>query len=570
MALPRYLMTDAFAARPSRDCCRAAPRAASMSPSERWLLARPTAGGRAALAATPSRAVLYRGVVVDAVTGAPVEGAVVTAQDTAVTTDADGAFAIEGERRRSSPARHGLRARRRSPLPIRVAAPPRIALTPLRPKALYLSLYGVRDRELREGALALIDSTELNALVIDVKGDIGKLLHRTALPLAAEAGAETASPVESLTALVETLHERGIYLDRAHRRLQGSAAGAGAAGPGGEDRGRRGLARPRAAAPGPIPSAPRCGTTTSTSRSRPRAPGSTRSSSTTSAFPDRVGLRLRAARAPQPNRIDAITGVPGRGAAAARCPTTSSSPPTSSATCAGTSTTRRSASASRTSPPRSTYVSPMLYPSSFQFGIPGFRDPVAHPYEIVYLSLARARQRSGATALRFRPWLQAFRDYAFDRRSFDEDEMRAQIRAAEAFGSDGWMLWNPHNLYSSATGCARRRTADCVSAWHWTRREAAAGRARQIASAWLRRRGGSASAWPAVATPALVAAGPLEAIAGIVDDEMRAGRIPGAVVLVGTGGAIVYRRAFGGAQLRARRAADDARTRSSIWRRSPR
>jgi hypothetical protein len=27
-------------------------------------------------------------------------------------------------------------------------------------------------------------------------------------------------------------------------------------------------------------------------------------------------------------------------------------------------------------------------------------------------------------------------------------EMRSQIKAAEDFGSDGWMLWNPHNIYS--------------------------------------------------------------------------------------------------------------------------
>ena len=29
------------------------------------------------------------------------------------------------------------------------------------------------------------------------------------------------------------------------------------------------------------------------------------------------------------------------------------------------------------------YISPMLYPSGFQFGIPGYRNPVANPYEIV-------------------------------------------------------------------------------------------------------------------------------------------------------------------------------------------
>ncbi len=93
------------------------------------------------------------------------------------------------------------------------------------------------------------------------------------------------------------------------------------------------------------------------------------------------------------------------------------------------------------------YLAPMLYPSGFQFGIPGYPDPVTHPYEIVRLSLDRARARLGVAPVRFRPWLQAFKDYAFDRRTFDAEEVTAQIRAAADFGSDGWMLWNPRNTY---------------------------------------------------------------------------------------------------------------------------
>jgi hypothetical protein len=51
--------------------------------------------------------------------------------------------------------------------------------------------------------------------------------------------------------------------------------------------------------------------------------------------------------------------------------------------------------------------------------------------------------------VRFRPWLQAFKDYAFDRRAFAGPQIRAQIDAAERFGSAGWMLWNPRNAYSA-------------------------------------------------------------------------------------------------------------------------
>lgn len=50
-----------------------------------------------------------------------------------------------------------------------------------------------------------------------------------------------------------------------------------------------------------------------------------------------------------------------------------------------------------------------------------------HPYEIVQLSLKRAAGRNGQVPLRFRPWLQAFRDYAFDHRAFAGPEIRRQI-----------------------------------------------------------------------------------------------------------------------------------------------
>lgn len=60
----------------------------------------------------------------------------------------------------------------------------------------------------------------------------------------------------------------------------------------------------------------------------------------------------------------------------------------------------------------------------------------------------RAQLRTGVPPVRFRPWLQAFRDYAFDRRPFGAKEIKEQITAAEKFGSDGWMLWNPRNVYS--------------------------------------------------------------------------------------------------------------------------
>ncbi len=42
------------------------------------------------------------------------------------------------------------------------------------------------------------------------------------------------------------------------------------------------------------------------------------------------------------------------------------------------------------------------------------------------LTLKKAQERTMVSPVRFRPWLQAFRDYAFDRRPFEGKEIRAK------------------------------------------------------------------------------------------------------------------------------------------------
>jgi len=99
--------------------------------------------------------------------------------------------------------------------------------------------------------------------------------------------------------------------------------------------------------------------------------------------------------------------------------------------------------------PHLDYLSPMVYPSGYHRGIPGYRNPVEHPYEVVFESVRLIRERSGQSPVRVRPWLQDFRDYAFGRRHFGVAEIRAQVKGAEEAGAAGWMLWNPRNDYTA-------------------------------------------------------------------------------------------------------------------------
>ena len=62
---------------------------------------------------------------------------------------------------------------------------------------------------------------------------------------------------------------------------------------------------------------------------------------------------------------------------------------------------------------------------SSSLGIRAYRNPVAHPYEVVRKSVRLLRQRSQQATVQVRPWLQDFRDYAYDRRIFGVAEIRA-------------------------------------------------------------------------------------------------------------------------------------------------
>ena len=95
-------------------------------------------------------------------------------------------------------------------------------------------------------------------------------------------------------------------------------------------------------------------------------------------------------------------------------------------------------------------ICPMVYPSTFGSGIPDYTYAVAYPYEIVYYSLNRALDRVGPTGVEIRPWLQDFPDYAFDRRKYTAADVLAQMHATYDAGATGWMLWDPRVQYTRA------------------------------------------------------------------------------------------------------------------------
>jgi hypothetical protein len=95
-------------------------------------------------------------------------------------------------------------------------------------------------------------------------------------------------------------------------------------------------------------------------------------------------------------------------------------------------------------------VLPMVYPSHYRRGAFGFRSPNAHPYEVVRLALADALARTrGPSAAQVRPYLQAF-TLGRRRPRYTPVEIRDQIRASKDAGIESWVLWNPRSVYQKA------------------------------------------------------------------------------------------------------------------------
>ncbi len=92
---------------------------------------------------------------------------------------------------------------------------------------------------------------------------------------------------------------------------------------------------------------------------------------------------------------------------------------------------------------------PMLYPSTFGSGIPGYKHAISHPYEVVYLSATRAVNRLKPLGCAVRPWIQDFPDYRFDKRVYGKEEIQAQIKGSFDSGSAGFMVWDPRVKYTS-------------------------------------------------------------------------------------------------------------------------
>lgn len=117
------------------------------------------------------------------------------------------------------------------------------------------------------------------------------------------------------------------------------------------------------------------------------------------------------------------------------------------------------------------YIMPMVYPSHYNKGFAGLKNPNDDPYTVVYRSMIEAVRRTVATStpvqtlsgtyiasssparytkaafpsVQQRPWLQDF-DYGKD---YTWKDIDAQIRATKDAGLTSWVFWDAGNKYDS-------------------------------------------------------------------------------------------------------------------------
>jgi len=93
------------------------------------------------------------------------------------------------------------------------------------------------------------------------------------------------------------------------------------------------------------------------------------------------------------------------------------------------------------------FVCPMVYPSHYPSGHAGYKNPSQYPYEVINRALISAVTRTKAInqdILKIRPWLQDFDMGA----TYTKEMVKAQMKATYDNNLTSWMLWDPSNKYT--------------------------------------------------------------------------------------------------------------------------
>ena len=322
-------------------------------------------------------------------------------------------------------------------------------------RGIYVSGWIAGSGEPMERLIRLVDETDLNAMVIDVKNDYGMLTYRSSLPEVRAVGADREPAVRDMAALLRRLKAKRIYTigrvvvfkDPLLARAKPEWAFHTKSGA---------LWRDRKGKPWVEPYRPEVRAYNIAIAREAAELGFDEIQFDYVRFPDNGAEMDRAVQYHNPEGWtkreaigrflrDAREALHAAGAAV-------------SADVFGLVTTARDdmgiGQTWREIAQAVDVISPMVYPSHYAAGTYGIRHPDLEPSAVVRHALDDAGKRNrvlaaeGKRPARIRPWLQAFTaSWLSPHRPYRAEEIREQIRAAEAAGVKQFLLWDPACTY---------------------------------------------------------------------------------------------------------------------------
>jgi len=334
-----------------------------------------------------------------------------------------------------------------------------VTLEPFEARALYAPAAVFETAGRLDALLAMLDRTEANALVIDVKETDGRLYYATDLPEAAEVGAIRETPVFDLEELLPMLEERGIYTiarmvvmkdnTSATARPELAVMNAATGEPwrdniGGAwlDPAAPGVAEYIAAIAGDL--ADKGFDEVQLDYIRFFSDGPYDVADTN--VPNTQSLRLP--------HIQRVLRIVSDELATTRAFLGADVFPISFIVPDDQGIGQRP----EVIMPYVDYFCPMVYPSHYGPGVFGFPVPNEYPYEVIDETLQIMNRQAEGLPVVIRPWIQDFGYGVFP--PYTASQVQAEMAAARDNGALGWMIWNARALFTEAALGAPREGED--------------------------------------------------------------------------------------------------------------
>ena len=365
-----------------------------------------------------------------------------------VVTDANGRYALAGVPEQGTLI-YKMPGYRLGVIPIDAQMTKDVALTPFVARALYSPSAIFEASGRLDALLDLIDKTEVNAMVIDVKETAGNLYWATDLAAAKAVGAVMEHPLFQLDELLPKLKERGIYLIARLVVMKDNTLGkarpdlavmnATTGEPWRDYRGgiwldpyNAGVAEYIAALAGDL--ADKGFDEVQLDYVRFFSDGDYATADTN--LPNTQSFRLPAIR----RLFRVVSGA----LATKRAFLSADVFPISFIATDDQGIGQRP----EVIMPYVDYFSPMVYPSHYGPYTFGFANPNDHPYEVIDQTLKIMNEERAGLRMVIRPWIQDFGYGPFP--PYSAGQVLQEMKAASDNGAQGWMIWNAQAFFTEA------------------------------------------------------------------------------------------------------------------------